>query len=85
MFVINIWFKGYRKNKIQLSKSFVFPKDATVFDIISKCCGQEDLPTPVILDKHNKYFNEFSLVRFSKDDFVETIPYDYVEIELFEE
>ena len=81
---IKIWFKGYKKNNPKLSKVFDIKDEEDLFDIVVLCCNEFDLPTPVILEKHKKYFNEFSLVKFSKADFVEQIPYEAIEVEIFE-
>lgn len=81
---IKIWFKGYIKNDLKLTKAFEFPKNTELFEILVHCCSQYDLPVPVILEKHEKYFKEFSLVKFFKNDFVEQLSYDAVEVENFE-
>lgn len=81
---MNIWFKTFIKNKLKISKSYAFDNEASLFDILVFCCNELDLPCPVILPKHEKYFKDFGITKFLKSDFVETIPYDYVEIEAFE-
>lgn len=84
MLKIKIWFKGYIKNRLKFSKSFEFSNSKSLFDILVYCCNEFDLPAPVILDKHKKYFNEFLMVRFSKNDFIEELPCDFIEVEIFE-
>lgn len=85
MFKIKVWLKGYIKNKQKLSATFNINEGDSLFDILVLCCNEFDLPVPVILDKHEKYFTEFSLVSFSPADFVESIDYERLEVEVFDE
>ncbi|MBQ9625346.1 MAG: hypothetical protein IJR47_04475 [Clostridia bacterium] len=85
MININIIFKAYKKHSEKALKVFEFADGANVFEIMSHCCNEFDLPTPVILEKHNRYFAEMFPVKFFNEDFLESIPYDALEIEIFEE
>lgn len=53
-----------------------------ISDILVYLCNEMDLSRPVILKKHIKQLNEFSKTEFSKNDFIEKIKFDCLEIEL---
>lgn len=56
-----------------------------VFDAIEKICYDFDLSQPIWLDANIKDFQRLSKVRFYQDNFVEHIPFDYLEIQVIEE
>lgn len=50
---------------------------------IGEICHELDLSRPIILEKHISDFNKFSHARFNPSDFVESVKFDRLEIELF--
>ncbi|MBP5281320.1 MAG: hypothetical protein J6Z22_02350 [Lachnospiraceae bacterium] len=56
-----------------------------VFRALSKACQEFDLGTPIWLDKTIKDFKRYAKTRFYQDNFVETIDFDYLEIQVLEE
>ena len=44
-----------------------------------------DLPTPVILPQHIQKLKSFNVVRFKRDDFVESIDFDIMILEVLKE
>lgn len=56
-----------------------------IFHALDEVCCQLDLSRPVWLDKNIKDFKRNSKTRFSQDNFIETIDFDYLEIQIIEE
>lgn len=49
---------------------------------LEELCHRLDIPRPVTLRKHREEFARFFRTRFTKDDFVESLPYTTFEVEL---
>lgn len=81
---MKIWFKTFKKSKLKLSKAFSFEEGTSLFNMMVTSANDFDLPCPVILPKHERYIEDFGIVKFLKSDFIEEMPYDYVEVEIFE-
>lgn len=56
-----------------------------VFDALDCICRQFDLPSPIWLDANIKDFQKFAKVRFSQDNFIELLDFDYLELQVIEE
>lgn len=56
-----------------------------VFHALEKACGELDLGAPIWLDKTISDFQRFAKARFTQDNFMETIDFDYLEIQVIEE
>ena len=56
-----------------------------VFQALDKVCYQFDLSKPIWLDSTVNDFRRHSKTRFTQDNFVETIEFDYLEIHVIEE
>lgn len=56
-----------------------------VFDALDEIVYRFELGRPIWLDSNVKAFREFSQVRFYQDNFIEEIPFDYLEIQMIEE
>lgn len=56
-----------------------------VFRALETAVKEFDISTPIWLDKNIKDFKQYSKVRFNQDSFIETIDFDYLEIEILEE
>ncbi|MCI9189630.1 MAG: hypothetical protein HFH84_08370 [Lachnospiraceae bacterium] len=56
-----------------------------VFHALDEVCSQFDLGRPVWLDKTISDFKRHSKVRFTQDNFIESIDFDYLEIQVIEE
>ena len=44
-----------------------------------------DIPTPVVIEAKAKHLATFNVVRFKRDDFVESVDFDFMCIELLRE
>lgn len=56
-----------------------------VFQSLEELASQFDLPVPIWLDSNIKEFKRGSKTRFYQDSFVESIDFDYLEIQIIEE
>ena len=84
--MLKIWGKTLKKNKIISSHTVeydvIFSEDA-VMDGINEICVEFDIPRPIVLNKHLKDIGEFLIVRFLPDDFIESVNFDKMEVEIF--
>ena len=56
-----------------------------IFRALEQVCYQFDLSQPIWMDKNVAEFKRHPKVRFTQDNFVETIDFDYLEIQIIEE
>ena len=56
-----------------------------VFKALEKICHDLDLSGPIWLESNIADFKRFSKVRFTQDNFIEEIPFDYLEFLVLEE
>lgn len=56
-----------------------------IFQAIDEACYANDLSKPLWLDKNISEFKKSSKTRFTKDNFVDEINFDFLEIEVIEE
>jgi hypothetical protein len=40
-----------------------------------------DIPTPVVLSSHVRNYTLFNVAKFRKEDFVESVPFDTLQLE----
>lgn len=56
-----------------------------VFKALEKVCYEFDLSRPIWLDVTVADFKKFSRTRFYQDNFIDSIDFDYLEIQILEE
>lgn len=56
-----------------------------IFRALDAVCYQFDLGKPIWLDKTVAEFKRHSKARFTQDNFIESIDFDYLEIQIIEE
>ena len=56
-----------------------------IFHALQEICYDFDLENPIWLDKTINDFKRHSKTRFYQDNFVETVDFDYLEIQVIEE
>lgn len=56
-----------------------------VFDALTQLCDRFDLSKPIWLDKNVAEFQRHKKTRFAQDHFIETIDFDFLEIQVLEE
>ena len=60
-------------------------RTAKVFSAVEDICREFDLAKPIWLDKNINEFKKLDRTSFSQDNFIETIPFDYMKIEVIGE
>lgn len=87
--MFRLWAKVWKDNR--LLKDTVICDDSNlrrtqkVFAALDEVTRVFDLSRPIWLDKTVKEFQMHNRARFYDDNFVETIEFDYLEIEVIEE
>lgn len=56
-----------------------------IFNSLDKICYEFNISRPIWLEKNIKEFKRFSHTQFSKDNFVDEIEFDYLELRIIEE
>lgn len=86
---MRIWFKVIRDNHLLNDTVIEDNSDDTrthkVFRALEKACYLFDLGKPIWLDANIRSFQCHDKTRFSQDNFVEAIDFDYLEIHVIEE
>lgn len=82
--MIRIWAKVIKNDKIV--KQFMLEKIETMdyslfFDYVREICENLDIPTPVVIKTHLFNYAKYNVLRFKKDDFVESISFDKLVLE----
>lgn len=79
-----LWIKAIRRHKPM--------KDVTVScewgeqkDTLREAMKDMDYPCPMWLTKHEKDFDSFRRVVFKREDFVEDVPFDMLEVEYLDD
>ena len=86
---MRIWFKIFKDN--HLLKDTVIENNGNdtrthkIFQALDEDCHEFDLAKPIWLDATVAEFKQRDKARFYQDNFVEEIPFDYLEIHVIEE
>lgn len=87
--MFRLWAKIWKENHLLKDTVIIDTTDDTrthkVFHALYEACLQFDLSKPIWLDQNIKEFKKHSKTRFRQDSFMETIDFDYLEIEIIEE
>lgn len=88
--MFRIWGKIWKEN--HLLKDLVVTdidteKNRTrkIFDAVEEFCEEFDLSQPIWLDANVEEFKKIAKTRFSQDNFIDAIDFDYLEIQVIEE
>ena len=82
--MIKIWAKIIMDNKIQKDLIYESLDNYTreeFYEHISEICYRLSIPTPILVDTHFSYYENFNIVKFLPRDFVENFEFDKLEIE----
>ena len=60
-------------------------RTAKVYDCLERACYELDLEKPLWLDQNKREFIRHSRNRFGQDNFIETVPFDYLDFRVIEE
>ena len=84
--MFKLWAKEYdENNRIIKHQTFEFKQD---FDIrflhayLEIICNELKTETPMILTSHYVTFNNFNRVKFSESDFVDSVDFKFLSVEL---
>lgn len=60
-------------------------RTAKVFAALDEICYEFDLAKPIWLDKNVKEFKKLDRTTFTQDNFIETVAFDRMQVEVIEE
>lgn len=75
-----LWARAIKRQRIARSETVPLDGD-DMTEALSALMLKMDLPRPMLLPKHEREWAQFGLTTFLPDHFVESIPYERVEIE----
>lgn len=83
------WARQFLQNRMIKDTTIEDYSDDTrthkIFNSLEKACVEFDLPKPIWLESNIKDFKRTSKTRFTKDSFIEDIPFDYLEFLIIED
>lgn len=80
--MIMLWARAIKKTRIVRSETVELGDD--LMEAIGALCMLLDIPRPLFLSKHEREWAQFQQTTFTKDHFIESIPYDKIEFEQFD-
>lgn len=84
---MKIWVKTVSGEKI--TRSYLYEADVIDADNfethMQEVCHAMDVPTPLITRVNVQHFTQFNVTKFRPRDFVESIDFDYLEVEFVPE
>ncbi|MBQ6468628.1 MAG: hypothetical protein IJJ50_01065 [Lachnospiraceae bacterium] len=87
--MFRMWGRIFKDNHMLADTVISDPADDTrthkVFRALEEICMELDLQKPIWLDQNVRDFQRVAKTRFRQDSFIETIPFDYLEIQIIEE
>lgn len=87
--MFRLWGKQWKDNRLIRDYTYEREADDTrthmIFDGLHEICMEFDLENPIWLDQNVREFQKSAKTRFGQDCFIETIPFDYLELEIIEE
>ena len=73
------------KDTVACISDYSLSRTQMVFQALDEICYTFDLSKPIWLDANIKDFQRFSKVRFSQDNFIEVLDFDYFQLQIIEE
>ncbi len=88
--MFRLWAKVFKNSKVLndiVISDMAEDKNRTrkVFDAVDEVCYEFDLSRPVWLDKNINEFKRRDKTRFDQDNFIDSLEFDYLEIQVIEE
>lgn len=87
--MFRLWVKEFKDNRMLRDTCIEDSSDDTrthkIFRALETACYEFDLGKPIWLDKTVAEFKRHSKARFTQDNFIESIEFDYLEIQVIEE
>ena len=85
---MRVWVKLMKNTHMIKETTIVRDEEDTrthkVLHALEDACHTLDLSTPIWLEKNIKQFQRAAKTRFSQDNFIETIEFDYLELQILE-
>ena len=75
--MFRLWGKEFKENRLL--------RDTVICNALDAICYEFDLSKPIWLDTTIADFKRHAKARFYQDNFVDSIDFDYLEIEVIEE
>ncbi len=86
---MRIWFKMIKNAKIRRTLTITDTSNETrthkIFGALDEICREWDLGKPIWLDANIAEFQQRSTTRFTRDNFMEEIAFDFLEMQVLEE
>lgn len=87
--MFRLWARTFRDNRMLqdtcIEDGSADTRTHKVFRALDEVCRQFDLSVPIWLDKTVSDFKRHRKARFTKDNFIDGIDFDYLEIQIIEE
>lgn len=88
--MFRLWAKIFKDNHmlkdlVICNNNISMSRTQKVFDSIEKICYEFDLSKPIWLDATIEDFRSHDKTRFTKDNFIDHIEFDFLEIHVIEE
>ena len=88
--MFRLWAKEFKDNRLLKDitiSDMAEDKSRTkkVFDAVDEVCYEFDLSRPVWLEKNINEFKRRDKTRFYKDNFIESVEFDFIEIQVIED
>ena len=88
--MFRMWGKIWKDNRLKQDtiiciSDYSLSRTQMVFQALEDICYQLDLGQPIWLETNIRDFKRHDTARFSQDNFVESIDFDYLEIQVIEE
>lgn len=87
--MFRIWGKIFKNNKmlkdIVIENTEDCSRTGKVFQSLEQICHEFDLGIPIWLDSTINDFKRHDKCRFTQDNFIESIDFDYLELHVIEE
>ena len=87
---MRIWGKLIKNNRLQKDMVVHIEDDTLsrtkkVYQSLEEVCYEFDLAKPIWLDTNKEDFIRHSRTRFTKDNFIEEVDFDYLDFQVIEE
>ena len=86
---MRIWGKIWKENRLMrdmvVENESEETRTAKVLGALEEICRTFDLSVPIWLDANIREFQRRAKTRFSQDSFVETVEFDFLELQVIEE
>ena len=87
--MFRMWAKLFHSNHLLADHVYCDDSDLNRtrkgFRGLEETCHQFDLQVPIWLESNIRDFQRVAKTRFTRDSFIEEIPFDYLEIQVIEE